>query len=207
MKFINIFCILLVLSSCGKTQPIDSPKHILPLETATLAAAMKDQVNDNAHIPSLPTKYSAERYYNINSNEILPQIKGKVVLIDLWDYSCINCIHTLPHVKSWAEKYKEKGLVVIGVHTPEFDSEKQPQKLKSAIQKFGLTYPIIADNEYEIWNSLSNQYWPAYYLYDKNGILRTTHFGEGSYQEFEAFIQKILLERDSTIILPTISDK
>jgi thiol-disulfide isomerase/thioredoxin len=202
-------CILsfLVLFSIGcKSQP-HSPMSTLQPEVAKLAATMEDQGGEHIHMPKLPTGYSSDRYYNVTGAELTPaSLKGKVVLIDIWDYTCVNCIRTLPYIKSWAEKYKDKGLVILGVHSPEFDFEKDPNNLGAAVKKFGLTYPVIADNEYEIWQSLANRYWPAKYLFDKSGILRTTHFGEGEYQEFEAFLQKILLERDSTIILPALSE-
>lgn len=167
---------------------------------------MEDQGKEHVHMPTLPQNFSAERYYHVNPVDLSSAaLKGKVVLLDIWDYTCVNCIRTLPYIKSWAEKYKDKGLIIIGIHAPEFDFEKKPENLKAAIASFGLTYPIIADNEYDIWNSLANKYWPAKYLFDKDGILRTTHTGEGEYQEFEAFVQKILLERDSTVSLPELT--
>ncbi|MDP4219237.1 MAG: redoxin domain-containing protein [Bacteroidota bacterium] len=174
-------------------------------ETLKLASEMEDQAKEHVHMPTLPQNYAVDRYFNIAPAELSKaSLRGKVVLLDIWDYTCVNCIRTLPYIKSWAEKYKDKGLVIIGIHSPEFDFEKNSENLKAAIQRFGLTYPVIADNEYEIWDSLANKYWPAKYLFDKDGILRTTHTGEGQYQEFEAFLQKILLERDSTITLPPL---
>lgn len=204
-SFYIIFFLTLFAIGC-KSQP-HSAMTTLPPETAKLAATMEDQGGEHVHMPKIPTGYSADRYYNVTGAELTPaSLKGKVVLVDIWDYTCVNCIRTLPYIKAWAEKYKDKGLVVLGVHSPEFDFEKDPNNLSAAIKKFGLTYPVIADNEYEIWQSLANRYWPAKYLFDKNGILRTTHFGEGQYQEFEAFLQKILLERDSTITLPALAE-
>jgi thiol-disulfide isomerase/thioredoxin len=203
----NIFVIFLFLfSACGKTHTMDSVRHGLSADAVKLSSVLEDQGKEHIHMPPLPLHYSADRYINISPEDLSPSaLRGKVVLLDIWDYTCVNCIRTLPYIKSWAEKYKDKGLIVIGVHAPEFDFEKAPENLKSAIQKFQLDYPIIADNEYEIWNSLANKYWPAKYLFDNKGILRTTHFGEGEYQEFEAFLQKILLERDSTISLPELT--
>jgi len=209
MKSVNLLSLifLFVFSACGKSHTMDSVKHGLAPDIAKLATEMDDQGKEHIHMPAIPQNYSADRYYNAIPSDLSPSsLKGKVVLLDIWDYTCVNCIRTLPYIKSWAEKYKDKGLIVIGIHSPEFDFEKAPENLKAAIQKFQLTYPVIADNEYEIWNSLANKYWPAKYLFDANGILRTTHFGEGEYQEFEAFLQKILLERDSTITLPALTD-
>lgn len=187
-------------------QPMTKPHPTMSPERAALAAKMEDQGGEHIHMPPLPTNYTNDRYYNTNPSDLTKAaLKGKVVLIDVWDYTCVNCIRTLPYIKSWAEKYKEKGLIVIGIHSPEFDFERLPENLKTAIKKFQLDYPIIADNEYEIWHSLANHYWPAKYLFDAKGILRTTHTGEGEYQEFEAFLQQILLERDSTLDLPTLT--
>ena len=196
-----------VFIGCSKAHTADTSHHPLSPATLKLAMEMDDQAKQAMRLPALPQQYSADRYFNTTPAALLPDsLRGKVVLLDIWDYTCVNCIRTLPYIKSWAEKYRGKGLVVIGIHSPEFDFEKNTENLKAAISKFGLTYPNIADNEYEVWNSLKNQYWPAKYLYDKNGVLRTTHFGEGEYREFEAFLQKILYERDSTIDLPPIGD-
>jgi thiol-disulfide isomerase/thioredoxin len=206
MRTTYLILFLFFLSGCGKTHTMDSVKTTLSPAVLKLASETEDQGKEHIHMPPLPAGYSADRYFNVNPKELASLIKGKVVLLDIWDYTCVNCIRTLPYIKSWAEKYKDKGLVIIGVHAPEFDFEKDPKNLKAAIEKFGLIYPNIADNEYEIWNSLANKYWPAKYLFDEKGILRTTHFGEGEYQEFEAFMQTILHERDSTIELPSLTD-
>ncbi|HEY3875265.1 MAG TPA: redoxin domain-containing protein [Candidatus Kapabacteria bacterium] len=175
-----------------------------PPERAALAKEIEDVGSQHIHIPKLPLTYAADRYLNVTPEFLRDSLKGKIVLIDIWDYTCINCIQTLPYIKAWNERYKDKGLVIIGVHAPEFEFEKDPKNLDSAVKEFGLNYPIIADNDYEIWNSLANQYWPAKYLFDSKGILRAEHFGEGEYQEFEAFLQKILLERDPTLDLPDL---
>ncbi len=129
----------------------------------------------------------------------LSELKGKVVLIDFWTYTCINCIRTLPYIKSWHEKYKDKGLVIIGVHTPEFEFEKNPINVERAIKDFSLNYPIMQDNNYETWNSFRNRYWPAKYFIDREGRLRFTHFGEGEYDESERLIQDLLKEAGAVI--------
>lgn len=137
----------------------------------------------------------------------LKNLRGKVVLIDFWTYTCINCIRTLPYVESWYEKYKNSGLVVIGVHTPEFEFEKNADNVSRAIKDFGLTYPIVQDNDYSTWGAFNNQYWPAKYFIDKNGSVRDTHFGEGNYDESEKLIQSLLKETgvkiDAKISNPT----
>lgn len=121
-------------------------------------------------------------------------LKGKVVLVDFWTYTCINCIRTLPHVTSWYGKYKDKGFVVVGVHTPEFEFEKKTENVAEAIKRFNIHYPVAQDNDYATWNAYNNQYWPAEYLIDAKGNVRRTHFGEGEYDETEEKIQQLLSE-------------
>lgn len=125
--------------------------------------------------------------------------ENKVVLIDFWTYTCINCIRTLPYLRNWHEKYSEDGLVIIGVHTPEFEFEKSANNVAQAIEDFELKYPVVQDNEYKTWRAYSNRYWPAKYLIDKDGYIRYTHFGEGKYDETEEMIQRLLAETGSEI--------
>jgi cytochrome c biogenesis protein CcdA/thiol-disulfide isomerase/thioredoxin len=124
------------------------------------------------------------------------QLKGKVVLVDFWTYSCINCLRTLPYIRAWAEKYKDSGLVIIGVHTPEFAFEKDPDNVRRAVRDLNVTYPVALDNDYKIWKAFSNSYWPADYLVDSAGKIRYHHFGEGKYDESERQIQELLKERN-----------
>lgn len=129
----------------------------------------------------------------INSPPLtLDQLKGKVVLIDFWTYSCINCIRTFPYLRHWYDAYKDKNFVIIGVHTPEFEFEKDENNVKKAVQRFHLDYPIAMDNHYQIWEAFYNSYWPAHYLIDQNGIVREVHFGEGGYLETENAIRSLL---------------
>ena len=121
-------------------------------------------------------------------------LRGKVVLVDFWTYSCINCIRAIPYVKAWAEKYKDQGLVVIGVHAPEFAFEKNVDNVKKAIGDLGITYPVAIDNDYAIWRAFDNQYWPAHYFIDAEGRIRHHHFGEGEYDQSERVIQELLAE-------------
>ena len=121
-------------------------------------------------------------------------LRGKVVLLDIWTYSCINCLRTLPYVKAWASKYKDDGLVVIGVHDPEFAFERDAGNVKRAVANLGITYPVAIDNKYAIWDDLNNEYWPAHYIVDAQGRIRYHHFGEGSYDETERAIQQLLAE-------------
>jgi thiol-disulfide isomerase/thioredoxin len=134
----------------------------------------------------------------INSTPLTAkELKGKVVLVDFWTYSCINCLRSLPYMKAWADKYKDSGLVVIGVHTPEFDFEKQQPNVQRAVQKFGITYPVAVDSNHAIWDAFHNEYWPAHYFIDAKGKVRYEHFGEGNYDESEHRIQELLQERNS----------
>ncbi len=132
----------------------------------------------------------------INSKPLtMQQLRGKVVLIDFWTYSCINCLRTLPHLKAWYARYHEDGLVIVGVHTPEFAFEHSLSNVRSASKRLGVTYPVALDNSYGTWNAYANQYWPAEYLIDRRGHVRRVHFGEGEYGESERAIQKLLGER------------
>jgi thiol-disulfide isomerase/thioredoxin len=134
----------------------------------------------------------------------LKQLHGKVVLVDFWEYTCVNCIRTLPYVKEWERRYRDKGLVIVGVHTPEFVFAKQIKNVRKAAAGFGLKYPLAVDSDYKIWNAYHNQYWPAKYLIDKNGILRSTHFGEGDYGNTEAKLQTLLKEINPHVALPAV---
>lgn len=122
------------------------------------------------------------------------ELRGKVVLIDFWTYSCINCLRALPYVKAWADKYRDQGLVVIGVHSPEFAFERDIGNVAAAVRRYGLDYPVAIDNNYAIWRAFGNQYWPAHYFIDAKGRIRHHHFGEGDYAQSEHVIQQLLRE-------------
>jgi cytochrome c biogenesis protein CcdA/thiol-disulfide isomerase/thioredoxin len=129
----------------------------------------------------------------INSKPLtIAQLRGKVVLIDFWTYSCINCLRTLPHLEAWNATYRKQGLVIIGVHTPEFAFEHVASNVRAAVKRLGVTYPVVQDNRFKTWDNYSNQYWPAEYLIDKTGHVRHTHFGEGQYGETEQLIRQLL---------------
>jgi thiol-disulfide isomerase/thioredoxin len=132
----------------------------------------------------------------LNSEPLtLQQLRGKVVLVDFWTYTCINCVNTLPYVKSWNQKYKDQGLTVIGVHTPEYPFERDTGNVKTALKRLGISYPVAQDNQYATWSAYNNQYWPAFYLIDKKGQIVYTHFGEGDYAQTEAKIQALLAQK------------
>lgn len=131
-------------------------------------------------------------------------LKGKVVLIDFWTYSCINCIRAVPYVRAWADKYKDQGLVVIGVHTPEFAFERNVNNVKKAIATHQITYPVAIDNNYAVWRAFNNNFWPANYFIDVQGVVRHQHFGEGDYDKSERMIQKLLAEAGQTNVKPEL---
>ncbi len=148
-------------------------------------------------INRLPTSYKAPEIVGIekwlNSDVLkISDLKGKVVLVDFWTYSCINCLRTLPHMNELNQKYRDKGLVIIGVHAPEFDFEKNPQNVVRALRKFKIEYPVALDNDLKTWKNYHNQYWPAHYLINKEGKVVYTHFGEGAYDVMENNVRVLL---------------
>ncbi|MCX7514264.1 cytochrome c biogenesis protein DipZ [Frateuria sp. STR12] len=135
----------------------------------------------------------------LNSPPLTRQsLRGKVVLVDFWTYSCINCLRALPYVRGWYDKYKDDGLVVIGVHAPEFAFEKDPGNVARAVKELGVDYPVALDNDYAIWQGFNNQYWPAHYFIDASGRIRAHHFGEGNYAQSEDIIRQLLTEAGHT---------
>jgi len=144
-----------------------------------------------------PELSTIDGYVNTDGKEIsLSQYKGdKVVLLDIWTYSCINCQRTLPYINEWYSKYKDQGLEIIGLHTPEFAFERIQSNVEKAVKEFGIQYPVVLDNDYSTWQAYGNQYWPRKYLIDLDGNIIYDHIGEGSYDETEKAIQKALKER------------
>jgi thiol-disulfide isomerase/thioredoxin len=135
----------------------------------------------------------------INSKPLtIAGLRGHVVLVDFWTYSCINCLRTLPHLKAWYAAYHKKGLVIVGVHTPEFAFEHVTSNVRAAVKRLGVTWPVMQDNRYKTWDDYANQYWPAEYLIDKQGRIRHTHFGEGEYGQTEQLIRSLLGDRGAT---------
>jgi cytochrome c biogenesis protein CcdA/thiol-disulfide isomerase/thioredoxin len=142
----------------------------------------------------------------INSPPLTPaSLRGKVVLVDFWTYSCINCLRTLPYIKAWNEKYKDSGLVIIGVHTPEFPFEKDESNVRKAVHDLGILYPVAMDNDYRIWRNFHNEYWPADYFIDATGKIRFHHFGEGAYEESENWIRTLLEEANHKVLPQTVT--
>jgi thiol-disulfide isomerase/thioredoxin len=144
--------------------------------------------------PKAPELAGITGYINAPSNLTIASLRGKVVLVDFWTYTCINCIRTLPYINSWQEKYANDGLVIIGVHTPEFDFEKDYPNVLAAVKNYGIAHPVVLDNDYATWRAYKNSYWPRKYLIDANGKIRYDHIGEGGYDETEQKIVELLSE-------------
>lgn len=150
---------------------------------------------DKSGFKKAPKLVGIANYLNTTPEELSKEMEGKVVLYDIWTYSCINCVRTLPYITAWDDKYSEQGLFIVGIHSPEFEFEKDPENVKIAIEKHGISYPVVLDNDMETWKAFENRYWPRKYITDHEGYIRYDHIGEGSYQETEKVIQKLLEER------------
>jgi len=150
-----------------------------------------------------PELVGIEGYINTDSSIKIQNLKGKVVLVDFWTYTCINCIRTMPYLRSWYDKYTDDGLVIVGVHTPEFEFEKKIENVQDAVEKYELKYPVVQDNNYATWNAYNNRFWPRKYLVDIDGFVVYDHIGEGGYTETERIIQELLkekMERQGSVI-------
>ena len=156
-------------------------------------------VQDKSLLKKAPKLMGMTGLINTSEKDLEKIIHDNVVLYDFWTYSCINCIRTLPHITAWDEKYNEDGLVIIGIHTPEFEFEKNKDNVMAAVKKFGINYPVVLDNNKEIWKSFENRYWPRKYIADNEGYIRFDHIGEGAYKETEVVIQELLQENKSQI--------
>jgi len=151
---------------------------------------------DKSQFKKAPEFSGITSYINTNEKK-LSDLKGKVVLVDFWTYSCINCIRTIPYLVEWNQKYSGEGLVIVGIHSPEFDFEKNIDNVKQAVTRFGIKYPVLLDNDHGTWNAFQNSYWPRKYLVDSEGYIRYDHIGEGGYLETENAIRNLLAERSS----------
>jgi cytochrome c biogenesis protein CcdA/thiol-disulfide isomerase/thioredoxin len=160
---------------------------------------MTTEETENEKKPDMkaPEIISGGEWFNLPPGKTgltLEELKGKVVVVDFWTYTCINCIRTLPYLRDWYENYTDDGLVIIGVHSPEFEFEKSSKNVAKAISTYNLTYPIVQDNNFATWKAYKNRYWPAKYIIDKDGYIRYTHFGEGAYDKTEEVIRELLEE-------------
>jgi thiol-disulfide isomerase/thioredoxin len=181
------------------------------IQNGTLATIKLDKAQfpqiDKSQFIKAPEFAQLDGYINTYNNSplTLSSLKGKVVLVDFWTYSCINCIRTIPYINDWNQKYADKGLVIIGVHSPEFEFEKNYDNVKAAVQRLGITYPVILDSDHGTWNAYGNQYWPRHYLIDSQGYIRDNHIGEGGYDQTEKAIQSLLAERAAQMGMKEIS--
>ena len=201
-KIQKAFGVIMILTALGIYRGVDRTFQTYVLTTFPQYGTGLTKFEDKAFIKNKAVSLAPELIQGgewFNSDPLtLKELKGKVVLVDFWTYTCINCQRTFPYLKDWDKKYRESGLTIIGVHSPEFEFEKSGKNVQQAIADFGLTYPVMQDNNFATWKAYNNQYWPAKYLIDKDGIIRYTHFGEGGYDETEAMIQQLLKETGAT---------
>ncbi len=177
-------------SSQNRTTPEASVRKKAPTKKTSIQGSSKEADYPRAKEITAPTGF-------INTNGVsIRGSRGKVILLDFWTYSCYNCQHTQPYLNDWQKKYADKGLLIIGVHKPEFEFEKDPANVAAAVKEAGIHYPVVLDNRDGTWNAYNQLYWPTMYLIDANGFVRYKHIGEGSYAETEAKIKELLAEKD-----------
>lgn len=173
--------------------PIHTRRKLLAAAAAGAIIALPARPSVAAEATELASVERADEW--LNSPPLMASdLRGKVVLIDFWTYTCINWLRTLPYIRAWVEKYHDQGLVVIGVHAPEFSFEQNPNNLRAAVKNMRIDYPVAVDNHHIIWSAFGNQYWPALYFIDSQGRIRHHHFGEGAYGQSEVIIQGLLAE-------------
>jgi len=178
----------------GALAPLGSALGLAGLAGEAAAAAGAGPQSALADMGRAPEFTGLDKWLNTDQPLSISGLRGKVVLVDFWTFACVNCANTLPHVVDWYRKYQPQGLVVVGIHTPEFAFEKVTANVQDALKRFDIRFPVAQDNRYATWSAYSNQYWPAFYLVDKAGRIRRTHFGEGEYAQTEAAIQALLQE-------------
>jgi thiol-disulfide isomerase/thioredoxin len=194
MKTKTIILIAVLIMIVGSIYYLESQK-VTPtseIQDTTQEQNIIEKLKDGLY-PKSPELVGISGY--LNTEEIkISDLEGKVVLVDFWTYTCINCIRTLPFLTAWDEKYRDNGLVIIGVHTPEFEFEKKYDNVQLAIEKYNIEYPVVQDNDYATWKAFKNRFWPHKYLIDSEGYVIYDHIGEGGYEETELKIQELLAE-------------
>ena len=186
--------------SAASVDTDDAPPPPTPVPDPTATPAPDPQAEPQGSEGLLAPDLAGISSYINTEPFTLEELRGdNVVLIDFWTYTCVNCIRTLPFIKEWHEKYKDAGLVIVGVHAPEFEFEKLEANVKMAVDEWGIEYPVVLDNDHGTWDAFLNRSWPAKYLIDKDGVIRYTHFGEGKYIETEDEIRKVLAELDKDV--------
>jgi len=160
---------------------------------------------DKSRFKKAPELTDISGYINTTPEELNAAMKDKVILYDFWTYSCINCIRTLPYITGWNTKYADQGLLIIGIHSPEFEFEKDFNNVQTAVNQYDISYPVVQDNEMKTWKAFENRYWPRKYITDSEGYIRYDHIGEGGYAETEKIIQELLQERNQLLGLNIVS--
>ena len=177
MKVVMTLLLLIALSACSSLKRTSGPV-----------------INTSLPDLGIAPDFESNTWINVDAPLHIAELNGKVVLLEMWTFGCSNCQHVIPSLRDWYKKYKDQGFVVVGNHFPEFSRERELNNLKEAIVQWEITYPVVQDNDGKIWSAYNNRYWPSLYLIDKNGHIRYTHIGEGSYKETEAAIQSLLAE-------------
>ncbi len=200
-----VFLIILAIVLLQKTKERAAPQDIMVTDVAKLAEkattfSETERLEKKAKIyPRAKELVDPDGYLNTDKVTIAEHIGKNIILVDFWTYSCINCQRTIPYLNDWHEKYKDKGLVILGVHTPEFEFEQKQENVAKAIEKFDIQYPVIQDNYYKTWTAYENRYWPRKYLIDIDGFIVFDHIGEGAYQETEEKISELINERNQVL--------
>lgn len=203
MILVSIIAVGLVAVSVALTM-LDTA----PLQAFDTDVALDDDGNiipvaadaiDKSRFKMAPDLAGIAHYINTTPEDLESRMSNGVVLYDIWTYSCINCIRTLPYITAWDEKYSDQGLVIVGVHSPEFEFEKNVDNVQMAVDKHGISYPVVLDNDWETWDAFENRYWPRKYIADHEGYLRYDKIGEGGYKETELVIQRLLAERAASL--------
>ncbi|MCE9652543.1 MAG: redoxin family protein [Nitrosarchaeum sp.] len=202
IKIPLILGIIIVIAVVGLSvflSSLDSKVSISKDESTSVNTVTDGNKIDKSGFEKAPKLVGISDYINTSPDKLQEKIDHSVVLYDIWTYSCINCIRTLPYITSWNEKYADQGLLIIGIHSPEFEFEKDVTNVKNAVTKYGITYPVVLDNDKETWKAFGNNYWPRKYIADSEGYIRYDHIGEGQYQETEKVIQQLLKERSDSM--------
>ncbi|MEX0764692.1 MAG: redoxin family protein [Nitrosopumilaceae archaeon] len=207
IKTAIIMAIVLVAGIGGASAYFSSLEESKMVDTQDQPDTQKQAANnipivstiDKSGFKKAPDLVGIAGYINTSPEELKAAMKDKVVLYDIWTYSCINCIRTLPYITAWDEKYADKGLLIIGIHSPEFEFEKDINNVKTAVENYGIKYPVVLDNDMKTWKAFENRYWPRKYIADSEGYIRYDHIGEGGYAETEKVIQQLLEERNQLL--------
>ncbi|MBI4447854.1 thioredoxin family protein [Candidatus Woesearchaeota archaeon] len=196
MKKVNLTLLIVLLIIVGTIYYLERSR----VEPGVVEIARTSQtILKEGKYPQAPEIIGIAGYINTEEGLKIADLRGKVVLVDFWTYTCINCLRTLPYLTAWDKKYRDKGLVIIGVHTPEFEFEKKYENVKAAVKKYGIEYPVVQDNDYATWRAYMNRFWPHKYLIDSEGYIRYDHIGEGAYEETERKIQELLSEINASV--------